>query len=149
MDMDETYMQMALKEAAKAYAKGEAPVGCVIVRDGKVLARAHNLRESKKNPLYHAEILAISKTAGKLKGWRLLDCTLYVTLEPCPMCAGAVINARIPRVVFGAADPKAGCFGTLHDFASGGFNHAPEVRAGVLKEECASLLKEFFREKRM
>jgi len=148
MNTDETYMQMAISEAEKAYKKGEAPVGCVIVHNGKAIAKAHNLRESRKNALSHAEIIAIGKAAKKLNGWRLLDCTLYVTLEPCPMCAGAIINARIPRVVFGAFDPKAGCFGSIHDFTKSGFNHSPVVVSGVLAEESAALLKSFFREKR-
>lgn len=142
-------MKLALIEAERAYKKGEAPVGCVIAQNGRVIAKAHNLRESRKNALYHAEILAIGKASKKLKGWRLPGCTLYVTLEPCPMCAGAIINARIPMVVFGASDPKAGCFGSIHDFSKSGFNHSPAVISGVLAEDCSALLKNFFREMRM
>ena len=141
-------MYLALQEAKKAYKKGEVPVGCVIVREGKVLCRAHNLRERKRDPILHAEMLAIRKAARRLRGWRLTGCTLYVTLEPCPMCAGAMINARIDRVVYGAADSKAGCFGSIHDFSQDPFNHSPEIVPGVLREECASILKAFFSAKR-
>lgn len=148
MNSDEYYMQMALCEAKKAYKKGEVPIGCVIVRDGKVIAKTYNKRETKKNPLLHAEISAIKKASRILSGWRLTGCTLYVTLEPCPMCAGAIINSRIPRVVFGAYDPKAGCFGSIHDFTKSAFNHKPQIATGVLQEQCASILKEFFKNKR-
>ena len=142
------WMRRALREAEKAYKKGEAPVGCVIVREGRLMAKAHNLRETKKDPLAHAEIRAIRRAAKRLRGWRLSGCTLYVTLEPCPMCAGAIVNARVKRVVFGAFDPKAGCFGSLHDFTKSGFNHAPQVASGVLAAQSAELLKRFFRQKR-
>lgn len=148
MNDDEYYMQMALAQAKKAYIKGEVPIGCVIVCDGKVIAKSYNKREAKKNPLLHAEISAIQKASRVLSGWRLTGCTLYVTLEPCPMCAGAIVNARIPRVVFGAFDPKAGCFGSIHDFTKSAFNHTPEVLSGVLHKQCASMLKDFFKSKR-
>ncbi len=141
-------MQIALKQAKKAYKKGEVPIGCVIVHNQKVIAKAFNKRETMKNALLHAEICAIQKASRRLFGWRLTGCTLYVTLEPCPMCAGAIINARIPRVVFGAFDPKAGCFGSMHDFSKDMFNHTPEITSGVLLESCAGILKEFFKNKR-
>lgn len=148
MDKDVFFMKEALKCAQKAAKTGEVPVGCVIVLDGKVISRGYNKREMKKNPLLHAEIIAIGKACRKLKGFRLLNCTMYVTLEPCPMCAGAIINARIPRLVFGAHDKKAGCFGSVHDFNESGFNHRVEVESGVLKEECAGILTDFFKKLR-
>lgn len=135
-------------EAQRAAEKDEVPIGAVIVRGEEVIAAAHNMRETDKDPLAHAEIRAIQKAAEALNGWRLLDCTLYVTLEPCPMCAGAIINARIPRVVFGAYDKKAGAFGTLYDLSEGKLNHKPEVLAGVLEEKCAAILSGYFRSKR-
>lgn len=141
-------MKLALEMAEKAKKKDEVPVGAVIVRNGKVIAKACNTRETKKNPLGHAEILAIQKASKYLGGWRLLDCMLYVTLEPCPMCAGAIINSRIDHVIFGAYDPKAGAFGSLYNLAEGKLNHTPIVTDGVLHEECASLLKVYFSEKR-
>lgn len=145
---DEMWMERALEEARRAEEMDEAPIGAVIVRDGEVIARAHNTRETEKDPLGHAEIGAIRRAAEKLGGWRLLGCTLYVTLEPCPMCAGAIINARIPRVVFGAYDKKAGAFGTLYDLAEGKLNHTPEVAGGVLEKQCADLLSGYFKNKR-
>lgn len=145
---DEQWMRRAMQEARKAEEIDEVPIGAVIVRDGEILAAAFNMRETNRNPLAHAEIEAIQKAAGVLGGWRLLGCTLYVTLEPCPMCAGAIVNARIPRVVFGAYDKKAGALGTLYDLAEGKLNHTPEVRGGVLDEECAALLSTYFRKKR-
>jgi tRNA(adenine34) deaminase len=148
MNNDIYYMRLALEQAKTAYKKGEVPIGCVIIHNGKVIAKAYNLRETKKDPLAHAELIAIRKASRALHGWRLQGCTLYVTLEPCPMCAGAVINARIPHVVYGASDPKAGCFGSLYDFTSGGFNHIPRITSGILCEECALLLKDFFKLKR-
>ena len=138
-------MALALKEAQKAAAMGETPVGAAIVRDGEVVAAAHNRREADGCAVAHAEILAIRAACAALGGWRLTRCTLYVTLEPCPMCAGAIVNARIPRVVFGASDPKAGCFGSVADFGLLPFNHKPEVLSGVMGEEAAALLKAFFR----
>ena len=145
---DERFMRLALEQAAQAWQMDEVPVGAVMVRDGEVIARAHNRRETQQDPLAHAEIDVIRQAAQKLNSWRVLDCTLYVTLEPCPMCAGAIINARIPRVVFGAYDPKAGAFGTLYNMAEGKLNHTPEVVGGVLREECAAILSGYFREKR-
>lgn len=145
---DEKWMRAAIEQAMLAEAIDEVPIGAVIVRDEEVIAAAHNTRETDKNPLCHAEISAIARAAKALCGWRLPGCTLYVTLEPCPMCAGAVINARIPRVVFGAYDKKAGAFGTLYDLAEGKLNHKPEVAGGILEKECAQLLSSYFRKKR-
>ena len=142
---DAYFMRRALAEAQKAYDKGEVPVGCVIVQDGKILARGHNLREEKQNALLHAEAAAIQKASRKLKSWRLCGCTLYVTLEPCPMCAGAIINARVDRVVYGAPDPKAGCAGSVTDLFALPFNHRPQITAGVLSEECGEILRRFFK----
>ncbi len=146
--LPEKFMRMALREAKKARRTDEVPVGCIIVRDGKVIAKAHNQKESKKNPCAHAEILAISKAAKKCRGWRLTGAELYVTLEPCPMCAGAIVNARIEKVYFGAYDKKAGAFGSLLDLNRYGLNHKPEVTGGILTEPCSLLLKEYFSEKR-
>ena len=143
-EWDEAMMREALAEAKKAAALGEAPIGAVIVRDGEVIARAHNLRESDKNALAHAEILAIDRACCALGGWRLPGCTLYVTLEPCPMCAGAAIIARSPRVVFGAFDPKAGSLGSLIDLSKVPYNHTLQLTGGVLSDECAGLLRAFF-----
>ncbi|MEG2189294.1 MAG: tRNA adenosine(34) deaminase TadA [Christensenella sp.] len=145
---DEKWMKCAISEALRAGMADEVPIGAVIVRDGAVIATGANTRETSKNPLGHAEINAIQKASALLDGWRLLGCTLYVTLEPCPMCAGAIINARIPRVVFGAYDKKAGAFGTLYNLAEGKLNHTPAVLGGVLKDECAALLSEYFKHKR-
>ena len=143
--MDDTfYMQQALKLAQEASAQGEVPVGCVIVRDGEIVGRGRNTRETEKTALGHAEIAAIEDACRHLGGWRLWDCTLYVTLEPCPMCAGAIINARIPRVVFGARDEKYGACGSVCDLFSMDFNHRPEVTAGVLEEESKALMTDFF-----
>lgn len=140
---DETFMKKALAEAKKAEEKGETPIGAVIVRDGKVIARAHNLRETKKNALLHAETKVIDKACKKLGGWRLPGCTLYVTLEPCPMCAGAIINSRIERVVIGATDKRFGAMGSVCNLAEMPFNHSPEVVSGVLGKECSEILKNF------
>jgi len=148
MNEDVFFMNQALLCAQKADKLNEVPVGCVIVYKGKVIARGYNRRERKKNPLAHAEIIAIEKAAKKLGGYRLLDCTMYVTLEPCPMCAGAIINARIPRLVFGAHDKKAGCFGSVHDFNISGFNHTLDIKSGVCKQECSGILTEFFKKLR-
>ncbi|MGI6403888.1 MAG: tRNA adenosine(34) deaminase TadA [Oscillospiraceae bacterium] len=141
-------MQAALEEAKQAALEGEVPVGAVLVWEGQIVSAAHNRREGDKNALSHAELLAIDKACKSLGGWRLHKATLYVTLEPCPMCAGAIVNARIARVVFGARDPKAGCLGSVADFCTLPFNHAPEVTGGVLEEECAALLRDFFRQLR-
>lgn len=142
---DSEYMSLALNEARKAARKGETPVGAVIVRDGRVIARAHNLREKKKNALCHAEISAINKACRKLGGWRLIGCSLYVTLEPCPMCAGAIINSRIERVCYGATDKKAGSAESVVNLFSLPYNHSVEVTGGVMAEECASVLTDFFK----
>ena len=139
------WMASAIAEAAKARAKDEVPIGCVIVRDGKIIARGHNLRESAQDPAAHAELIAIRKAARKLDSWRLLDTTLYVTLEPCIMCMGAVILARIPTVVFGCHDPKGGAAGTLYDLSDDPrLNHRVELVPRVLEGECSSLLSSFF-----
>ena len=142
-------MAKALCQAQAAARKGEVPVGAVVVREGSIVARAHNLRETRRDPAAHAELIALQRAAKKLGGWRLMDCTVYVTLEPCPMCAGAMIKARVARVVFGAFDPKAGCCGTLYQLIQDGrFNHTCPVTGGVLEAECAGILKEFFARKR-
>lgn len=146
--LHERMMKKALLLAGKAAGMDEVPVGAVIVRDGRIIARAYNQRETKKSPTAHAELLAIEKAAKKLGGWRLPGCTLYVTLEPCPMCAGAIVNARIPTVVFGAPDPKAGALGSVYDLAQGKLNHTPEVISGVLQKECGAILSDYFKEKR-
>jgi tRNA(adenine34) deaminase len=137
-------MDLALAQAALAASEGEVPIGAVICRGNELVAAAHNQREGAKNALAHAEILAIDAACKKLGGWRLHECVLYVTLEPCPMCAGAILNARLRRVIYGAADPKAGCFGSVTDFAGMPFNHHPEITAGIRESECAAILKDFF-----
>lgn len=146
MKKDHDYwMALAIAEAAKARARDEVPIGCVIVRDGKIIARGHNLRESNQDPAAHAELIAIRKAARKLDSWRLLDTTLYVTLEPCIMCMGAIILARIPTVVFGCHDPKGGAAGTLYDLSDDPrLNHRVELVSRVLEGECSSLLSSFF-----
>ena len=145
----EYFMKEALKEAEKAYQKLEVPVGAVIVKDGKIIARAHNQKETKTDTTKHAEILAIQKASKKLKSWRLIDCEMYVTLEPCTMCAGSIINSRIKKVYIGAMDEKTGAVGSvLNLFEDYKFNHKPEVEKGILKEDCESLLKQFFKELR-
>ena len=145
-NQDEKFMRQAIVQAQKAEQLGEVPIGAVIVRDGKIIARAHNLRQTTKDATAHAEILAIKKASKKLGTWHLVDCALYVTLEPCPMCSGAIINSRIKRVVYGAPDPKAGCCGTFYNLPMDArFNHRPqEVVGNVLRDECASLLTNFF-----
>lgn len=140
----EDYMREALSLAREAAQEGEVPVGCVIVKDGEIIGRGRNRREEKQRTSSHAEMEAIAQANERLRSWRLDGCTLYVTLEPCPMCAGAIVNARIRRVVFGARDPKAGCFGSVSDFTALPFNHHPEVTGGVLAEECAEELSAFF-----
>ena len=148
--MDELqFMDEALALAKQAAAEGEVPVGCVIVRDGQIVGRGRNRRETEKTALGHAEIEAIAQACETLGGWRLWDCTLYVTLEPCPMCAGAIVNARIPRVVYGAADSKSGACGSVCDLFSMAFNHKPEVLSGVREQEAAALLQDFFQNLRL
>ena len=146
---DSKWMAAALELAKEAAAAGEVPVGCVIIRNGQIVGRGRNRREEGKNALAHAEVEAINDACGHLGGWRLWDCTLYVTLEPCPMCAGAIVNARIPRVVFGASDQKCGACGSVCDLFSMDFNHHPQVEQGVLETECAALLTEFFQHLRL
>ena len=149
MTSDESFMKQAGKQAKKAYDKLETPIGCVIVHEDKIIARGYNKRNMKKNTLAHAEILAINKASKVLGDWRLEDCTMYVTLEPCPMCAGAIVQARIPRVVIGSMNPKAGCAGSvLNLLQQDGLNHQVEVTKGVLAEECSGLMTSFFRELR-
>ena len=144
MSGQDSFMKRALTCAKKAAALGEIPVGAVVVRDGKVIATGYNRREKDKSVLLHAEMIALHRACKAVGGWRLSDCDLYVTLEPCPMCAGAVINARIRRVYIGAMDPKGGCMGSLCDLTQLPFNHRPEVIRGVMKEECESVLSTFF-----
>lgn len=144
--MQEKFMKEALKEAKKAYDKLEVPVGAIIVKDGKIIARAHNLKETKFDTTNHAEIIAIQKASKKLKSWRLLDCEMYVTLEPCSMCAGAIINSRIKKVYIGANDEKTGAVGSvLNLFEDYKFNHNVEFEKGILKEDCENILKDFFK----
>lgn len=146
---DEHYMQLAIAEAEAAAAADEAPVGAVIVRDGRVVAAARNEREALHDPTAHAEIIAITQAAAALGSWRLDGCTLYVTLEPCPMCAGAIVQARIPRLVYGADDEKAGAVRSLYRLCDDPrLNHRAEIAGGVLAERCGALLSEFFRQKR-
>ncbi|HIT08556.1 MAG TPA: nucleoside deaminase [Candidatus Merdivicinus faecavium] len=142
---DEEYMRLALAQARLAAAQQETPIGAVLVWEGEVVAAAYNRRELDKRAIAHAEILAIDEACRKLGGWRLHKATLYVTLEPCPMCAGAIINARVKRVVYGAPDRKAGCCGSVTDLFREPFNHHPEVTGGVLAEESAALLTSFFK----
>ncbi len=147
--MDEKYMKAALKQARKAYAIKEVPIGCVIVYEDKIIARGYNKRNSKKNPLFHAELSAIHKASRIMGDWRLEDCTMYITLEPCQMCAGAIIQSRIKRVVIGSMNPKAGCAGSIINLLEmKQFNHQAEVTRGVLAEECTEMLTEFFKELR-
>ena len=141
---DRDYMLAALELAREAAADGEVPVGCVIVRRGEIVGQGRNRREKGKNALCHAELEAINEACTTLGGWRLWECDLYVTLEPCPMCAGAIINARIPRVVYGASDEKCGAVRSVCALFDMKFNHHPQVEAGILEEECAGLLTEFF-----
>lgn len=142
---DQDYMRLALALAAQSAAEGEVPVGAVIVRDGTVVGTGRNRRETGKNALAHAELEAIDAACRACGGWRLSGCTLYVTLEPCPMCAGAIINARLDRVVYGTADPKAGSCGSLVDLFTYPYNHKPLCDGGVLESDCRALLQEFFR----
>ena len=142
-------MKEALKEARKAELIDEVPIGCVIVKDDKIIARGHNQRETKQSPIGHAEIIAINKASKKLKSWRLEGCDIYVTLEPCIMCSGAIIQSRINKVYYGASDPKGGALGSsINVFEANNINHHPEVISGVLKEECSSIITNYFKAKR-
>jgi tRNA(adenine34) deaminase len=141
----EYWMQCAINEARKAEAKAEVPIGCIIVKDGRIISRGHNLRETSRDPSAHAELIAIKKAARKLDSWRLLDCTLYVTLEPCTMCMGAIILSRIPVVVFGCYDPKGGAAGSLYDLSNDPrLNHSVKLVQNVLQSECSGMLSSFF-----
>ena len=149
MTTDEKYMREALKQARKAYALNEVPIGCVIVREDKIIARGYNRRNTDKNTLAHAELTAIKKASKKFGDWRLEDCTMYITLEPCQMCAGAIVQARIPKVVIGCFNPKAGCAGSVINLLQmKEFNHQVEIVPDVLHDECSSMLSDFFKELR-
>lgn len=149
MNLDEKYMSIALKEAQKAVILDEVPVGAIIVKDDKIIARGHNLREKSNDPTSHAEINAIRKASKKLKSWRLEGTTIYVTVEPCSMCAGAILQSRIARIVYGAADPKGGAIeSSLELFKAKNINHHPEIKGGVLKEECSTIITSYFKSKR-
>ena len=144
-EMDEGFMREAVRQAKKAGKLGDVPIGCVIVKDGKIISRGYNRRNADKTVLSHAEITAIRRACAKLGDWRLEDCTLYVTLEPCPMCAGAIVQARVPTVVIGSRNPKAGCAGSVMDlFHQKGLNHQVDLREGILGEICSDLLTNFF-----
>ncbi|MCB7305794.1 tRNA adenosine(34) deaminase TadA [Bariatricus massiliensis] len=146
---DERFMKEAVKQAKKAWKIEEVPIGCVIVYEGKIIGRGYNRRTTDKNTLAHAELLAIKRASKKMGDWRLEDCTMYVTLEPCQMCSGAIIQARIKRVVVGCMNPKAGCAGSILNLLQmEEFNHQAELETGVLEEECSLLMKEFFKELR-
>lgn len=150
ISVQEKYMREALKQAKKAYKLGEVPIGCVIVHEGRIIGRGYNRRNTDKNTLAHAEITAINKASKYIGDWRLEDCTLYVTLEPCQMCAGAIVQARIPEVVMGCMNPKAGCAGSiLNVLEMPQFNHQVLVTRGVLEQECSNMLKTFFSELRI
>ena len=146
LQLDAYFMKEALKEAKKAALKGEVPIGAVIVKENKIIARGHNLRETTADPLAHAEIIAIKKASIKLRSWRILNATIYVTLEPCIMCMGALIQARVPRLVFGCHDPKGGAAGTLYDLSNDRrLNHRIKLAAGVMAADCEKMLKDFFK----
>lgn len=146
---DERYMREAIRQAKKAYKLDETPIGCVIVHEGKIIGRGYNRRNTDKSPLAHAEISAIKKASKKLGDWRLEECTLYVTLEPCQMCSGAIIQSRIPRVVVGCMNPKAGCAGSVLNLLNvSAFNHQAQLTTGVMGEECSRMMKQFFKELR-
>ncbi|MCF6466563.1 tRNA adenosine(34) deaminase TadA [Clostridium sp. Cult2] len=145
--MDEIYMGLALEEAYKAFSTYEVPVGAVIVHDGKVIGKGFNQKETLKDPTAHAEIIAIKEASNYLRGWRLIDCTMYVTLEPCSMCAGAIINSRIARLVVGTKDPKRGCCGSIVNLLDNpNFNHKVEVEFGLLEDECSNIITNFFKQ---
>lgn len=146
MTLDEKYMKAAIAQAKKAAAIGDVPIGCVIVHEDRIIARGYNRRTADKTVLAHAEIIAIKKACRKIGDWRLEDCTMYVTLEPCPMCAGAIVQARIPRVVIGCMNPKAGCAGSvLNLLHEDGFNHQVETEIGIMGEICSQMMKDFFK----
>ncbi len=150
MEQDERYMKEAIRQAKKAYALKEVPIGCVIVYEGKIIARGYNRRNTDKNTLAHAELIAIKKASKKLGDWRLEGCTIYITLEPCQMCAGAIVQARVTRAVIGSMNPKAGCAGSVLNLLQiAQFNHQVELEKGVLGEECSQMLSQFFRELRI
>lgn len=149
LELEEKYMKEAIRQAKKAGKLGEVPIGCVIVYQDRIIGRGYNRRIIDKNVLSHAEIIAIKKACKEMGDWRLEECTMYVTLEPCPMCAGAIVQARIPRVVIGCMNPKAGCAGSVLDMLhEDGFNHQAETIIGVREDECSAMLKEFFKELR-
>lgn len=146
---DEKYMKEAIRQAKKAWKLQEVPIGCVIVKDDKIIARGYNRRNTDKNTLAHAELLAIRKASRAVGDWRLEECTMYITLEPCQMCAGAIVQARIPRVVIGSRNPKAGCAGSILNLLQiPEFNHQVELKEGILEKECSQMLKDFFKELR-
>lgn len=146
---DERFMRLAIDEAIAAGERGEVPVGAIVVHQGRVIGRGHNLRESLNDPTAHAEIIALTAASEAIGDWRLEECDLYVTLEPCPMCAGACVNARVRRIIYGAGDPKAGCCGTLLNIVQDErFNHSCEVVAGLMEQDCGDLLRHFFRARR-
>jgi tRNA(adenine34) deaminase len=149
-DQDERFMQMAIREAIAAEERGDVPIGAVIVKDGQIIGKAHNQREMLQDPTAHAEMLALTQAAERMGSWRLEGCTIYVTLEPCPMCAGALVLGRVARLVYGCDDPKAGACGSIYDIVRDSrLNHRLEVRKGVLADDCASLLSAFFRRRRV
>ncbi|BAC11982.1 tRNA adenosine(34) deaminase TadA [Oceanobacillus iheyensis] len=149
VSQDELFMAAAIREARRAWILNEVPIGAVIVHDGEIVGKGFNLRESMQATLTHAELLAMQEANNEIGSWRLEDCTLYVTLEPCPMCAGAIVQSRMKRVVYGAPDPKAGCAGTIMNLLNEPrFNHQVEVTSGVLEQQCSTILKEFFKELR-
>ena len=150
MEKEIRFMKEALKEAKKAELIDEVPIGCVIVKDDKIIARGHNVRETKKTPLGHAEIIAISKVSKKLNAWRLQDCDIYITLEPCIMCSGAIIQSRIRHIYYGAKDPKGGAIeSSINVLEAKNINHHPEITSGILEEECSNIISEYFKRKRM
>ena len=149
MNQNEKYMREAIRQAKKAYALGEVPIGCVIEYDGKIIGRGYNRRTIDKNTLAHAELMAIKKASKKMGDWRLEDCTMYVTLEPCQMCSGAIVQSRMKKVVIGCMNPKAGCAGSILNLLQmEAFNHQVELEIGVLGDECSQMMKQFFRELR-
>ena len=149
MEKEIRFMKEAVKEAKKAELIDEVPIGCVIVKDEKVIARGHNVRETKKTPLGHAEIIAIDKASKKLGAWRLQDCDIYITLEPCIMCAGAIIQSRIKHVYYGAKDPKGGAIeSSINVLEAKNINHHPEITSGILEEECSNVISQYFKRKR-